>query len=109
MFERLNLHFLRPQAIVEILKGTHLGEKTLFSHYELDDNQAEKVAAHLYSQTAGHPRSLLQAFRSCPTCDELLRYTRPYTVENYKEFNKVFHKHISIYNFVQGRNKIHFR
>jgi hypothetical protein len=76
-FERLSLHFLRPQAIIEILKRTHMGEKPLFRHYKLDELQIAKVAAYLYSQTTGHPRSLLQAFQSCSTRDELLNYTRP--------------------------------
>jgi hypothetical protein len=102
-FERLSLQFLRPQAIIEILRGTHFGGKTLFSHYELDDEKAAKVASYLYAQTTGHPRSLLHAFMNCLTCPQLLSYTRHYAVDNYKDF----YNYISIYkdeiNFMLGR------
>jgi hypothetical protein len=93
-FKRLSLHFLRPHSIVEILKNTHRGEKTLYSYYNLSDEKAEKVASYLFLQTTGHPRSLLKAFRTCSTFDQLMEYTvTGNVIPNYDDF----YRHLSIF------------
>jgi hypothetical protein len=102
-FERLSLQFLQPEAILEIMKGTYCADKTLLVQYELNDTQAMEVAVHLYSQTTGIPRSLLQVLQSCTTYHELMSYSRPRNVQNFREF----HKHISLFKdeiqFILGR------
>ncbi|KAI8841086.1 hypothetical protein BJ741DRAFT_646702 [Chytriomyces cf. hyalinus JEL632] len=72
VFERLNIHLLRPPSIPARL--------------ELTQQTSEAVAEHLFRQTNGHPRSLLDAFESCHSVDELLQYHKPLEMLNWKEF-----------------------
>jgi len=85
-FERLNLKFVRPKSIKEILQKTYFGEETLFDYYKLTDEQADIVAERLFSQTMGNPRFLLKTFKECSTKQELIEYVVPSQITNYYEF-----------------------
>jgi hypothetical protein len=104
-FERLSLHFLRPPAIIQIFKQTFRGGQTLFRFYNLDDEKVKEAASCLYSQTTGHPRSLLQVFSRCNTYEELLLYAQgPYAaIKISKYVHSEFYRHISVH-----RNEIEF-
>ncbi|KAI8826504.1 hypothetical protein BJ741DRAFT_714474 [Chytriomyces cf. hyalinus JEL632] len=88
VFERLNIHLLRPPSIRTIMDRTLIsstGTDTIADRLELTQQTSEAVAEHLFRQTNGHPRSLLDAFESCHSVDELLQYHKPLEM-NWKEF-----------------------
>ncbi|KAI8822342.1 hypothetical protein BJ741DRAFT_715371 [Chytriomyces cf. hyalinus JEL632] len=91
VFERLNIHLLRPPSIRTIMDRTWIsstgtGTDTIAARLELTQQTSEAVAEHLFRQTNGHPRSLLDAFESCHSVDELLQYHKPLEMLNWKEF-----------------------
>ncbi|KAI8819272.1 hypothetical protein BJ741DRAFT_585176 [Chytriomyces cf. hyalinus JEL632] len=91
VFERLNIHLLRPPSIRTIMdktciSSTSTGSDTIAARLELTQQTSEAVAEHLFRQTNGHPRSLLDAFESCHSVDELLQYHKPLEMLNWKEF-----------------------
>ncbi|EGZ15640.1 hypothetical protein PHYSODRAFT_302097 [Phytophthora sojae] len=76
----LSLCFLRPPEIQEIIKKTYWDKKqvkTVQEQFKLDESQVKDVAEHLCKTTFGHPRSLLAAFRTCHSYQQLVKYEMP--------------------------------
>ena len=91
-FERLNIHLIRKEAIALILKNTRMfenDEKTIAQYFELSEEQLTLVSDSLFLNTNGHPRSLINALKSCQSFDELLKYNQPVDLSDWKLFNDV--------------------
>ena len=83
-FQRIGLHLIRPEGIQEIIKKTLVtstGTETLEKYYKLDQEQLEKASRALFHSTVGHPRSLIDAFRSCHSFEEIMKYEGPHIPE----------------------------
>jgi hypothetical protein len=90
-FKRLSLQLLRSKSIIEIMKKTSVSEKcktTLFDQYQLTSESAEVVANHLFAQTTGNPRHLLEAFQRCKTYEVLMEYDGAFIIDDVNEFRK---------------------
>ena len=84
VFERLGIRLLRKEAIEEILKKTYVDnfqQKTLVEYYALHVNEIKAAVEHLFAQTSGHPRSLVNALRNCQTKQELISFAQPLRIE----------------------------
>jgi hypothetical protein len=102
VFQRLNIHLLRPLAIEEIIKRTLVSEngtETLQRYLNLSDKQVVSVAGELYRKTNGHPRSLIQAFKACESYEEISNYEVPFDSVS---FNTLFFDHLFHYKRVLG-------
>jgi hypothetical protein len=89
VYERLNLHLLRPDAIKSILMNTRMlekDEKSVAEHIGLCDQQTTLVADALYRQTNGHPRSILAALKSCKSYLDFINYNVPIYFPDWKLF-----------------------
>mmetsp|Transcript_42109 Transcript_42109/g.88040 ORF Transcript_42109/g.88040 Transcript_42109/m.88040 type:complete len:685 (+) Transcript_42109:3-2057(+) len=93
-FKRLSLQLLRTEAIVEILKKTHVGESTLYNYYKLSPEKAEEVAKFLFQQTTGNPRHLLDAFERCETYEQLMKYDESFVIQDYEKFCEYVSKYL---------------
>jgi len=79
-YERLNIHLLRSDAIMEILEHTYVDvdqTRTIQVDLNLDRHQMEQVSRHLFGETSGRPRSLLKALIECKTFEQLIHYSEP--------------------------------
>jgi hypothetical protein len=86
LFERLAIQLLRKEAIEEILKYTYTDsrqQKTLMEYFDLDRPDVSRAANRLFTQTNGHPRTLLDALVQCRTKDDLLTFTQPLRLVNF--------------------------
>ncbi|KAJ3376747.1 hypothetical protein HDU80_003788, partial [Chytriomyces hyalinus] len=87
VFERLNIHLLRPESIRLIMDNTltsSAGTATITSRLKLTQQDSEAVADHLFRHTNGHPRSLLAAFEKCCSVDEIFHYFQPQRMPDWK-------------------------
>jgi hypothetical protein len=74
-FRHLSLEMIPEHAIAEILKNTWFdcpGGIRLAEHYGLDANQLKMVSRLIYSQTNGHPRSMLRFLHGCNSFQDFL-------------------------------------
>ncbi|KAJ3230174.1 hypothetical protein HDU78_008577 [Chytriomyces hyalinus] len=89
VFERLNIHLLQPPSIRTIMDNTLIssaGTDTITTRLGLTQQNSKAVAEHLFRQTNGHPRTLIYAFKSCHSVDDILQYHQPQMMLNWKEF-----------------------
>jgi hypothetical protein len=80
---------LRANSIKLILKQTLLTEEspiTLAECYELDDEKIKAAADLLFSQTNGHPRTLMLALEKCKSYRDLMEYVEDLDVEHWDLF-----------------------
>ncbi|KAJ3209671.1 hypothetical protein HDU82_000356 [Entophlyctis luteolus] len=87
VFERLNIHLLRPSSIRAIMDNTLIssaGTATIASRLGLTPENSQAVADHLFRQTNGHPRSLMAIFEDCSSVDEIFQYLQPLMLPDWK-------------------------
>ncbi len=99
-FSGLSIHLLRPEAIKTIMKKTFANNEnmTIKEACGLNDTQLDEVAQHLFHQTCGHPRSLIDVFTSCRSFSQLMNYDKPLDIENWTLFYgalRKYKKHVS--------------
>jgi hypothetical protein len=86
---RLSIHLLRPDAIKTIIEKTFVDtveKRTIKEVCELDDDQLNDVAQHLFQQTCGHPRTLLGALKKCRSFSQLMEFSQPIDIDNWALF-----------------------
>lgn len=85
-FRRLNINLLRSCSIEQIIKKTLVSQRetlTLENYYQLNEDQIKEAATALYKKTNGHPRSLIDAFNSCRSLEDILNYQVPIIMESF--------------------------
>ncbi|KAI9329989.1 hypothetical protein BDR26DRAFT_871926 [Obelidium mucronatum] len=86
-FERLHMSLLRPSSIISVMNNTLVSSRgidTISSRLGLTQQNAEFAAEHLFRQTNGHPRALVQALENCRTFTEICEYNDPYTIPDWE-------------------------
>jgi hypothetical protein len=89
IFRRLPLRLLRESSIQVVLKNSLRTEDcgmTLAEYFDLDDAKLDTVAKHLFSQTNGHPRTLLLALKKCESYQDLIEYVEDVDIEHWDLF-----------------------
>ncbi|KAI9329884.1 hypothetical protein BDR26DRAFT_1011589 [Obelidium mucronatum] len=89
IFERLNIHLLRSEAILDIMDKTLISPAqpdTISTHLCPTAELSQKIANHLFHQTNGHPRTLLAIFKKCKTYDEIMNCNEPPEIRDWKPF-----------------------
>ncbi|KAL3660540.1 hypothetical protein V7S43_014296 [Phytophthora oleae] len=95
LFERLDLHLLRHEAIKTIIENTRWEEtstsESIKAHLQLTNNRVMDLSARLFETTFGHPRSLSKAFETCESYDEHFNYVPDVPIKGV-EWNSFFEK-----------------